>query len=228
MRAQHLIFDGDDTLWENNVVFEHIKSEFARLLEHPALSADQIRKTLEDINVIAVSEHGYGSRVFARSLEETFRQLPGRELARSERAAIRSLLRRLTWDEVELIPGVADTLERLACRHDVLLLTKGSREEQQLKIDASGLGRLFRRIVIVPEKDPAVYRTLIDEERLGVTRTWMIGNSARSDILPALEVGIGAVYIPHPHTWYLEATELPDDHPGLLRIRSFSELLDHL
>jgi putative hydrolase of the HAD superfamily len=227
LAGQHLVFDADDTLWESNVIFEQVISDFLDWLEHPQLGRDEIRRILDDIEHANSAAHGYGTKVFTRSLEETFREVAAHEPRAEDLDTIRGLVRRLAWEEIEIIPGVPETLAELAARHDLVLLTKGEREEQQLKIDASGLAELFRRAVIVPEKDVETYRRLVTEERLDPALTWMIGNSPRSDILPAVEAGLRAAHVPHPHTWRLEHAQLPDEHPSVLRLPDFRGLLDY-
>ncbi len=121
--------------------------------------------------------------------------------------------------------GVVDTLEYLSPRHDLVVLTKGDAEEQNLKVERSGLREFFREIVVVPEKDIAAYHRVVREVQVDPKRTWMIGNSPRSDINPALAAGLKAVFIPHQHTWQLEHEDVPETADGrLLRLASFSEL----
>jgi len=136
-------------------------------------------------------------------------------------------VRRLAWEEVEIIEGVPTTLEALGRRHDLVMLTKGDREEQQLKIDVSSLAGHFREIVIVREKRAATYRDVIAGLDLDPARTWMIGNSPHSDVLPALEAGIRAVWVPNPNTWRLEDGEVPEDDERVLTVGRFADLLEH-
>jgi putative hydrolase of the HAD superfamily len=227
MTRQHLIFDADDTLWESNVVFEQVISDFLDWVEHPELGRDEIRRILDDIEHANSAAHGYGAKVFARSLEETFREVTAHEPRAEDLDTIRGLVRRLAWEEIEIIPGVPETLAELATRHDLVMLTKGEREEQRLKIEVSGLAGLFRRAVIVPEKDVGTYRRLVEEDGLDPGLTWMIGNSPRSDILPAVEAGLRAAHVPNPHTWRLEQAQLPDAHPAILRLPDFKALLEY-
>jgi putative hydrolase of the HAD superfamily len=145
----------------------------------------------------------------------------------AEAARIEDLAAALVNHEVELVPGVAETLAELGTRHDLLLLTKGDQTEQQRKIDASNLAHHFRSTHIVAEKHVAAYEELVVEQGLVPATTWMIGNSPRSDILPARAAGLGAVFIPNRYTWVLEHDELdPDDH-GVLHLRRFPELVEH-
>jgi len=129
---------------------------------------------------------------------------------------------------LQLINGVRETLEYLAPRHDLMLLTKGDSEEQQLKVERSGIEEFFRHVVIVPEKDVATYHRIVSELEIDPQLTWMIGNSPRSDINPALAAGLKAVYIPHPDTWHLEHEEVQEAAEGsLLTLSAFAELQKH-
>ena len=109
---------------------------------------------------------------------------------------------------MEVIEGVPETLEYLAHRHDLTLFTKGHPEEQRLKIERSGLGGFFAHAAIVKEKDAAAYRALALERGLDPGLSWMVGNSPKSDINPALEAGWNAVFVPHARTWTLERQEI--------------------
>jgi putative hydrolase of the HAD superfamily len=120
--------------------------------------------------------------------------------------------------------GVEETVAELSERHDLTVFTKGDPEEQRLKIERSGLARYFAHTAIVKEKDQAAYHQLAAARAFVPERTWMIGNSPKSDINPALAAGLKAVYIPHPRTWSLEREQLPETHPRLLVIRQIREL----
>ena len=224
---QHLIFDADDTLWESNIVFEEAIEEFIAWLDHPVLAPEEVRAALDEIERAHSAEHGYGAKVFAVSLEVTVQRLHEREITRADRDTIARLTARLRWEELDIIPGVPETLAELGRRHDLLMLTKGERAEQAGKIERSGLAHLFRRTVITPEKTADTYRDLVAEESLDPARTWMIGNSPRSDILPAVAAGLRGVFVPNPHTWRLEHDELPEQHDRILHLPDFRALLEH-
>jgi putative hydrolase of the HAD superfamily len=224
---QHLIFDADDTLWENNVLFERAIDDFVDWVDHPTLDPDAIRGILIDIERANAAAHGYGSKVFLRSLHECFERLAERPVSAADAADIDRLTERLANHEMELIPDVAATLEELGRRHDLLLLTKGDPEEQHRKIEASGLAHHFRAAVVVTEKEPTVYDALVRDHGLDPSRTWMVGNSVKSDVNPALEVGLGAVFIPNAHTWVLEHAELAVGAPRFLQLDRFAQLAAH-
>jgi putative hydrolase of the HAD superfamily len=226
-RRQALIFDADDTLWENNVLFERVIEDYLDWLDHPTLDRGAVRATLDDIEAANAVAHGYGSRIFLRSLGETLARLRERPVTEAERLHIEQLAVALLENRVELVPGVADTLTALGARHDLLLLTKGDTEEQRRKIDASALAHHFRSVHIVREKGVDVYADLARTQGLTPETTWMIGNSPKSDILPARGAGLGAVFIPNAHTWVLEQSEFDPRDTRVLHLTAFPELLDH-
>jgi putative hydrolase of the HAD superfamily len=224
---QILVFDADDTLWENNVLFERVIDAYLDWLAHPTLDRGATRAVLDEVERANVGVHGYGTASFLRSLHDSFERLSERPASAAEAREIEELAAALVFDEVELVPGVAETLADLGTRHELLLLTKGAQAEQQKKIDASGLAHHFRSLHIVAEKREATYRELVVAQGLEPSVTWMVGNSPRSDILPARATGLGAVFIPNPHTWALEEDELDPTDDGVLHLTAFPELVDH-
>lgn len=226
---QHLIFDADDTLWENNIYFERAFEEFVEFLDHSTLAPREVRAVLDEIELANAKVHGYGSKNFGRNLQETYRRLAERHVSDVDLEKVMSLAEGILKQPVELIEGVEETLGYLSGRHDLTLFTKGHPEEQKLKVDRSGLGVYFGHTAIVKEKDIASYRRLVEERRLDRKTAWMIGNSPKSDINPALEAGLNAAFIPHQHTWVLETEQVRGDGFGgrLLRLGRFGELAQY-
>lgn len=221
---QHLLIDADDTLWENNIYFEQAIEAFIAFLDHSSLTPAEVRAVLDEIEMTA----GYGSASFTKSLLETYRRLAERDIRSEDLEQVRNFAQQITLHPMQVLDGVKETLEYLAPRHDLILLTKGNEEEQKIKIENSNLAIYFDHTLIVPEKDAKVYASLVEEFNLNPARTWMIGNSPRSDINPALQAGLNAVFIPHPHTWRLEHEEVRHEGKGqLLQLNSFAELRNH-
>ncbi len=227
MTRQYLIIDADDTLWENNIYFEQAFDEFVEYLDHSTLTPTEIRAVLDEIEVVNAKIHGYGSLNFGRNLRQCYEHLVEREVRAEDLAAVMSFAERILDCPMEVIEGVPETLAYLVSRHDLTLFTKGHPEEQKLKIDRSGLGTHFGHTAIVKEKDVAAYRRLVEERGIDPERAWMMGNSAKSDVNPALEAGLNAVFIPHPHTWRLEREEIRSGKGKLLRVARFAELKEH-
>jgi len=226
MTSQYLIFDADDTLWENNIYFERAFEDFAEFLAHSSLQPAQVRAVLDEIETANNRIHGYGTLNFARNLRETYLRLAEREVREDDMKTVIGFAERILEAPMEVIDAVPETLEYLASRHDLTLFTKGHPEEQRLKIDRSGLGRFFGHTAIVKEKDAAAYRALASERGLQPGVTWMIGNSPKSDINPAIEAGLNAVFVPHAHTWVLEKQDLRPGAGRLLVLESFDGLRD--
>jgi putative hydrolase of the HAD superfamily len=221
-----LIFDADDTLWENNIHFERAIEEFLDFLDHSTLSREDARAALDEIERANAGAHGYGARAFAAHLRTTWELLAERHVDEASIATVMAFGERILAQPIELIAGVQETLEHLAARHDLHLLTKGQHDEQRRKIEESGIASWFRHAEIVPEKHEDAYRGLVARLGLDPARSWMIGNSPKSDINPALAAGLNAVFVPHPATWRLEHQEIRDPGgPGqLVVIERFTEL----
>ena len=221
---QHLLIDGDDTLWENNIYFERAIEAFIDFLDHSALKPHEVRAVLDEIEMT----QGYGSASFARSLRECYIHLAEKQIQDEDLERVVYLGEQILHQPMQVIAGVEETLTYLAPRHQLVLLTKGHEEEQKLKIENSGLGIYFGDTIIVEEKNVDTYNRLVTELDLDLENTWMIGNSPRSDINPALEVGLNAVYIPHLHTWVREKQDIRHDGRGrLLTLDTFAELRNH-
>jgi putative hydrolase of the HAD superfamily len=221
---QHLIIDADDTLWENNIYFEQAFEDFLSFLDHSTLQSLEIRAILDEIELANIRVNGYGARNFARNMCVCYERLVERDIAPGDSERFASLAERIIEQPVEVIEGVPETLEYLASRHELTLFTKGHPEEQKLKIDRSGLAVWFGHTAIVHEKDRESYSRLATERDLDPATTWMIGNSPKSDINPALAAGLNAVYIPHPRTWHLEKTALEAGPGKLLTLGHFADL----
>jgi len=221
---QFLIIDADDTLWENNIYFERAFDEFVAFLGHSSLSQREIRDALDAIETVNAKTHGYGSLNFGRNLRQTYERLCERPIDEADLGAVMGFAERILECPMEVIEGVEETLAYLAPRHDLTLFTKGHPEEQKLKVDRSGLGKYFGHMAIVREKDAAAYRSLAAERAMDPARTWMIGNSPKSDVNPALEAGLGAVFIPHAHTWVLEKEEIRGGSDRLTVLERFEQL----
>ena len=222
--SYHLLIDADDTLWENNIYFERAVHAFIEFLDHSSLTAAEVRAVLDEIEKLM----GYGSVNFTNSLVETYRRLAEKEFRDEDIVRVRRFGEQIRTHPLELLDDVEETLSYLSPRHDLLMLTKGDREEQLLKVERSGVEGFFRQVVVVPEKDVSVYRQILSQLQLDAKDTWMIGNSPRSDINPALAAGLNAVFIPHPHTWHLEHEEVVHTGEGrLLELASFTELRRH-
>jgi len=223
-----LLIDADDTLWENNIYFERAFEAFCDFLDHSSLTPPQVRDVLNEIELVNSKIHGYGSKNFGRNLQQAYQHLAEREIRDPDLRHVLSLAERILEQPIEIIEGVEETLGYLAERHDLTLFTKGHPDEQLLKVERSQLGRYFSHTAVVKEKDAKAYAQLVAERGLTRGLTWMIGNSPKSDINPALEAGLNAVLVPHPHTWVLEHQDLRQSGNGrFLKVDRFADLPLH-
>lgn len=225
--VRHILIDADDTLWENNIYFERATEEFVDFLDHATMSREEVRTVLNEFERANVAAQGYGSKVYIRSLEECYRRLAERDIDGDQLAKVIGFGQRVLEQDIELIPHVETTLAQLGRNYLLTLCTKGDPEEQQIKIDRSGLERYFHQVEIMAEKDAAAYQRILNHLGAEPDTACMIGNSPKSDINPPLGLGMWAVFIPHDHTWQLEHQEVDQNHDRLLTVNRFVELLDH-
>jgi putative hydrolase of the HAD superfamily len=226
---QHLIIDADDTLWENNIYFERAIANFISFLNHHEYTPEQVRGVLNDVERECIVKHGYGLHSFAHALVDTFERLSLEPLTPALHETIRGFAHTIAEHPVEIMPGVPETLQYLSRRHNLILLTKGHLAEQTGKIERSGLKHYFSAVEIVAEKNVGTYREMIARYDLPSEFSWMIGNSPKSDINPALAVGLNAVFVPHGATWILEHEEVAEAQPPsrLLVVDGFAALQQH-
>jgi putative hydrolase of the HAD superfamily len=223
---QTLLIDADDTLWENNIYFERVIARFISFLNHHEFSPVQVRGVLNDVERECIVTHGYGLHSFAHALVKTFERLSVEPVTPELHERINSFAHTIADHPVEILPEVPETLQYLGDKHHLILMTKGAIAEQTGKIERSGLKEYFAAIEIVAEKDVAAYEAIVEKYDLAHDSTWMIGNSPKSDINPALAAGLHAAFIPHGDTWVLEHDEINAAPPPqkLLTVARFADL----
>jgi putative hydrolase of the HAD superfamily len=225
--GMNLIFDADDTLWDSNVHFLEAEAAFLEILRVYGVDQREIRAAIRRHELDLIAEVGYGRGPYVRALHRVVRELLPAHHLNALALEVERIGTRLLSRHCELLPGVEPTLRELSRRHSLLLFTKGQPSEQMAKLDRAGLRALFSRIGIPLEKDAGAYNLLLAQAELDPARTFMIGNSPRSDINPALRAGLrGAVFIPHRYTWELESEELEPGSERVVTITAFSQLLE--
>jgi len=227
--AQTLLIDADDTLWENNIYFERAIARFISFLNHHEFSPEQVREVLNDVERECIVTHGYGLHSFAHALVRTFERLSPRPVTPEMQGQVRGFTNSIENHAIEFLPQVPETLEYLRERHRLILVTKGAPAEQMGKVERSGISQYFEATEVVAEKNAAVYAHIVEQFGLECHGTWMVGNSPKSDINPAMAAGLHAVFVPHGDTWILEHEELNPAPPNqnLLIVGTFAELREH-
>jgi putative hydrolase of the HAD superfamily len=224
---QVLLIDADDTLWQNNIYFEQAIADFMSFLNHQEMTRQQVRSVINQVERETILEHGYGYHSFAHSLVKTFERLSSEPVTPDLHQTIWNFAHRITQYPIELIEGVPATLGYLRQRkHRLILMTKGNITEQSGKVERSGLKEYFAAVEIVAEKNASTYQSIVSKYQLAPDATWMVGNSPKSDINPALAAGINAVFVPHDNTWVLEHETVSPAPAGvrLLQVEVFSDL----
>jgi putative hydrolase of the HAD superfamily len=227
---QTLLIDLDDTLCENNIYFEQAIADFITFLDHKEHSREQVRQVLNQVERESIMKHGYGLHSFAHSLVDCFERLSVAPITPELHQTIWGFAHRIAEHPMEIIAGVPETLAYLSERHHLIVMTKGNPLEQRDKIERSGVKEYFSAVEVVAEKNVPTYREIVEKYGLVREETWMIGNSPKSDINPALGAGLHAIFVPHDQTWILEHEELatvPSARQRLLRLERFQELRNH-
>jgi len=223
----NLVFDADDTLWDSNIHFLEAFDSFAVAVSDAGLGLTrvEVQGAVRRAELMLIKTHGYGRRPYILALHQAATELApaGHDVLRDE---IERIGVHLLERECALLPDVEPTLQELSLRHRLLMFTKGQRDEQLQKLARSGLGLLFDRVETPREKDVDAYRRLVRDADLDPSLTFMIGNSPRSDINPAVAAGLRAVFIPHPHTWDLEHEEINDAGDRIIELTSFRRLVE--
>jgi putative hydrolase of the HAD superfamily len=221
-----LLFDADDTLWDNNVHFEHAIESWLDVVGGFGWTADGARAELDRIEEANFATGGVGTSAFGVHLRLAARAIVPPEQLPSALARIEAIVDAMPRGAVTPFPSVVATLDALGARHTLGLVTRGDPAEQWAKIDASGLRERFSLIAVVEQKVPETYRELVARWGLDPVATVMIGNSPRSDIVPARAAGLRAVLVSHASTWSLELAEVDPGDDGVSHVDRFAELAD--
>lgn len=218
-------FDADDTLWHNESIFASTHERLRTLLAgyHDAAT---VERTLYATELRNLELYGYGIKSFALSAIETAVELSGGQLRADEVMAIIRLTQNMLDHPVEILPQVASTVATLAARHRLLVITKGDLRDQERKIEKSGLAGHFAAIEIVSEKNRLTYERVLRRHQVDPDEFLMVGNSLRSDVLPVLDLGGAAAFVPYPITWRHERVDTIPEHPRFHPLNSIAELPD--
>ena len=216
-------FDADDTLWQNEHFYTLTRDRFVGLLADHA-SADDLANRLLDVQRRTLKIYGFGIKGFTLSMIETAIAVTD---GRVDAATISQILdagRDMLAHPVETLPQVRETLEALNGEYLLVLITKGDLFDQERKLAQSGLGDLFDAVEIVSDKNATTYRRIFSKVADGPERAMMVGNSLKSDIVPAIAAGSYGIFVPHVLTWVLEHVEPPVDAPRFRQIAHLGEL----
>ena len=216
-------FDADDTLWQNEHFYGLTKSRFATALAGYA-EPDALSAALLETERRNLGQYGFGIKGFTLSMIETAIQATDGAVPASVIAEILEAGRDMLSHPVETLPHARETLASLAGTYRLVMITKGDLFDQERKLAESGLGDFFEAVEIVSDKDVGTYQRIFRQHGDGPERAMMVGNSLKSDIVPAIAAGSWGVYIPHDLNWVLEHAEEPVESPRYRRLEHLGEL----
>jgi putative hydrolase of the HAD superfamily len=217
-------FDADDTLWQNEQFYRLTENRFASLLADHA-SQDHLSERLLDAARRNIGHYGFGIKSFTLSMIETAIEVSEGRVPASVISEILAAGREMLVHPVEILPHAKETLEALAGRYRLVLITKGDLFDQERKIAESGLREFFEAVEIVSHKSRATYERVFARHGGGPEQSMMIGNSLKSDVLPAIQAGSWGVYVPHELNWAFEHADAPVDQPRFRQIAHLGELV---
>jgi putative hydrolase of the HAD superfamily len=232
-----IAFDADDTLWENETHYQKGRALFQEIMAK-YLPTEAPEERIDAIEIANLKYYGYGAKGFILSLIEAAIELSQGEISGADIQKLLDLGKEMITHPVELFPHVSETLEALYPHFRLMLITKGELNHQLSKVQRSGLQGYFKLVEVVDDKTPQVYANIFSRAGYEPASVMMVGNALRSDILPVLELGGWAVYIPHNLTWSHEHAHLPEgcaghcyelEHIGLLPdlVKQLNHYPDH-
>ncbi|RYB97016.1 HAD family hydrolase [Ciceribacter ferrooxidans] len=220
-------FDADDTLWQNEQYYRLTEEHFTALLADFA-EPEHISGRLLEAEKRNLAYYGFGIKGFTLSMIETALEITDCCVPARVIDDILRVGRELLSHPVETLPHARDTLETLAGDYYLILVTKGDLFDQERKLAQSGLGELFDAVEIVSDKTATTYRRVFSRNGDSPNRAMMVGNSLKSDVVPAIAAGAWGVFVPHELTWVLEQVEKPVEAPRFREIAHLGELPDLL
>ena len=213
-------FDADDTLWHCENLFQEAHEQFAQLMSG-YVDREELDKTMLEQERSDLPVFGYGIKAFTLSMMMAATKIAGEKLNTQHVKGILDIGRELTLAPVELLPNVHEVIEGLAEDYELVLITKGDLKDQERKIADSNLSDYFETLEIVSDKTSATYTHVFDRHQ-GIEHAVMVGNSMKSDVLPAIDAGAWGIHVPYHITWALEEA-IADEHPKLLVAESLQE-----
>jgi putative hydrolase of the HAD superfamily len=219
-----IAFDADDTLWHNERLFLSIKEKYTALLaDHQ--DREWIERRLDETEVVNIAQFGYGIKGFTLSMIETACELTEGRITGDKIKQIINFGKEMLGSPIEVLEGVRATIEILSKNYRLMMITKGDLLDQETKLARSGLGDFFDAFEIVPRKDASIYRYILRRHQIRPEEFVMVGNSLKSDILPVVEIGARAVYVPYETEWFHErVTEEELAGKNFAQLAALSEL----
>lgn len=225
---RQIIFDADDTLWENNIYYVQASGDFFKLVCKAGFTCEEIERDFDTLELEVVKEFGYGSKNFVLILERLFEKYNALSNNALDKEQFQKIVKCFTdhpTSKPAMFPKVIETLHLLNEDYNLFVLTKGEHEEQSGKIKRAGIHEIVEKYYVAPEKDDSTYLSLLKENNWKAEETCMVGNSPKSDINPALRCGMFAIHIPYRDTWKLDNEPVKSDNGRFMELEDFASLI---
>ena len=221
-----IVFDADDTLWENEQYFRAAEVKFADLLKDYT-GPEGVQQMLWAKQEENIPLFGYGSKTYLIGMTDAATDLCGGHLPDNIYYGIKDIITKLAFHELEILEGVKETLEALHGRYRLIVATKGDLTEQMAKFRKSGLEEYFHHCEVMENKDETNYLELAAKNDLDPSEILMIGNSVKSDIAPVVNIGGWAIHVPHEIVWVHEMMDMPENE-RIIEVSDIKEILKYL
>ncbi|WP_442601883.1 HAD family hydrolase [Paenibacillus sp. KN14-4R] len=213
---QIILFDLDDTLVHCNryfnVVLEQFADEMLTYFNGHGLTSEEILERQIEIDLAGTAKHGFLPEKFPDSLTETYHHYCEQFGCEPDQQEIDFLVK-LGFSAysfpIEPYPDMHKTLQTLhEAGHTLCLYTGGDASIQMRKVDDTNIRKYFEdRIFITLHKNTEFLRYILETQGFDRSHTWMIGNSVRTDVMPALDNGIHAIQMIPEIEWAYNIVE---------------------
>lgn len=220
-------FDADDTLWVNERFFREGEDRLCAMLDEYA-GPQEVIDHLYRLEMSTINLYGYGIKSYILSMIETAVDISGGEVSPATVKEIIEMGKEQMQRPVELYEGVRETLSELGAKYELVLATKGDLLDQWRKIGKSGLRDHFSHVEIMSDKKQNDYHRLLDRIGCPPQEFLMVGNSLKSDVVPVLEIGGYAIYVPCDNTWAHEEVEVFPEHPNFMQADTIKDVVSLL
>lgn len=230
MQRPGIIFDGDDTLWETSIFYKEAKEKFFLEMADLGFDCKEVEEFFDKTDLANVVKFGFTKKRFPTSMAETYRAFCEQYNYKNEtdtELRLTTIGSGVFQRKPILLDDAEYVLKELKPHYELILATKGDSEVQKDKISHSGLASHFHRIYILDHKTETELRNIVNENKFNISKSWAIGNSLKSDINPALNIGLKAIWIPYHYTWAYEEAE-PQESPNFHKASSLKEILNFL
>ena len=220
-----VIFDGDDTLWDSQSLYEDVKNQFTAIMEEQRLDGSEALELLEQLDAENVARIGFLKQRFPQSMVQTYEAISkkyGRPIDSHTVGKLRALGNLIFCRTPTIFPETLPVLKHLSCNFMLVLATKGDVAVQRQRLKALSLEPYFDFVFIFPRKTEVEYQEIVERLNFSPSDIWVVGNSVKSDINPALRLGLKSVLVSHP-TWRYE--DEPLENGSVAVITSLPELL---